>query len=104
MERNQISYHFRERNQQPTQSIFDKTCPLSPRSVFDTSQNRAVGSPLNTSWTVKEARLFGNKGIEHYKAMSPPGGRYFSRLNENFEHDSIVLSQNMELQALEKKG
>ena len=72
--------------------------------MFDASQNRTVGSPLNTSWTVKEARLFGNKGIEHYKAMSPPGGRYFSRINENFEQNSTVISQQMDLQASEKKG
>ena len=76
---------FREYN---SPSIQEKNNPLSPRSVFDSLQNRSLMSPVNKAWTVKEASMFSNQMLEPQKAVSPPSGKYFSRIRHCISDDS----------------
>ena len=67
----------------------DSGYPLSPRrSVFDSLQNHSLNSPLNRSWTVKEASMFRAQGLEAHKAISPSSGRYFSRIQHDFSQEN----------------
>jgi len=79
----------REYNQMSPTVLPDSGYPLSPRrSVFDSLQNRSLNSPLNRSWTVKEASMFRAQGLEAHKAISPSSGRYFSRIRHDFSQEN----------------
>ena len=66
----------------------NRSYPLSPRSVFDNLQNRNSNSPMNMSWTIRESSMFRTQGLVAQKAISPPSGKYFSRIQPNFSEDS----------------